>query len=163
MGYEIKPVVDVAESKRKAKEAGITDYSQIGNEKGIFSSFVVTIKGHSSSYLSSAVGAVFRKVGIVQHGGGMGQDYINEIGWERLGTEKIPGLRCPYCNAQAYRTDFDHVAVCGASPGWYFFYTDIRAEDDSGVKNKIVMKYVDGVLQPVIVQGNGVEVGEHKT
>jgi hypothetical protein len=74
----------------------------------------------------------------------------------------IPGLFCPDCNAQAYFTDHPKVAVCGAFPGWYFLFEGIKHEGDGSTSNKIIMKYLNGILQPVIVTDTGVEVGEKK-
>lgn len=38
-------------------------------------------------------------------------------------SEKIPGLKCPDCGAQALKTDQPGVASCGDYLGWYFLYT----------------------------------------
>jgi hypothetical protein len=54
------------------------------------------------------------------------------------------------------------VAVCGGCPGWYFFYEGIMDDQDDSGENKIVMEYVNGILQPVMKQTNSKGVGEKK-
>lgn len=54
-----------------------------------------------------------------------------------IGGEEIKGLFCPDCHAQAFKTDYKQVAVCGDYPGWYFFYR--RIDQDVKSKTKIVV------------------------
>ncbi len=51
---------------------------------------------------------------------------------------EIPGLNCPDCHAQAFKTDQKEVAVCGDYPGWYFFYR--RTDYDKVPTKKLVIK-----------------------
>lgn len=53
-------------------------------------------------------------------------------------TTKIPGLACPDCGSQAFKTDQTKVAVCGNYPGWYFFYR--RLDQDLNASTKLVIK-----------------------
>lgn len=55
-------------------------------------------------------------------------------------TEKIPGLYCPDCDAQAFKTDHKNVAVCGDYPGWYFFYRKLDNEKENASKKKLVLR-----------------------
>lgn len=57
--------------------------------------------------------------------------------WEGI-TEEIPHLKCPYCHSQAFRTDHKAVAMCGACPGWYFFYR--RIDEQVEKKTKYIMR-----------------------
>lgn len=90
------------------------------------------------------------------------KNHYYEIDVDLPQSEAIPGLHCPDCDAQAYITDHPKVATCGAYPGWFFFYEGIKSEGDNSSKNKIVMKYVNGVLQPVIETEESVNVEERK-
>lgn len=112
-----KITVGRKEIKEKAAEAGqhITGYYDGDRE---FYSNTVTIAG--KTYGKGSRG----RTGTVK---AMQQD-----------TEEIPGLFCPDCNAQAYKTDHPTIAVCGDYPGWYFFFRKIdRAVDN---KPKYVIK-----------------------
>lgn len=55
-------------------------------------------------------------------------------------SEEIPGLKCYFCDSQAFKTDAPGVAVCGAAPGWFFFYRRIAKE------TKPTLKIVNGEL-----------------
>jgi len=66
------------------------------------------------------------------------EEKITGIRTIQRNSEQIPGLRCPDCNAQAYKTDHPKVAVCGNYPGWYFFYR--RIDQDIRPTTKYVLK-----------------------
>lgn len=72
--------------------------------------------------------------------------------------EKIEGLRCPDCNAQAFKTDQKWVAVCGDYPGWYFFFR--RTDLDVSSKAKISIKIINGV--PTYVDESGQAVNKNE-
>lgn len=59
-------------------------------------------------------------------------------------SEEISGLKCYYCNSQAFKTDQAGVAVCGAAPGWFFFYRRLAKE------KKGMLKIVNGELKEVV-------------
>lgn len=72
------------------------------------------------------------------HGGSMSQDVDEQRKlWKGI-SEEIPGLHCPDCYSQAFKTDQKNVAVCGAYPGWYFFYR--RTDMDVDSKTKLVIR-----------------------
>lgn len=52
--------------------------------------------------------------------------------------EEIPGLFCPNCNSQGFKTDHPGIAVCGACPGWYFWFK--RIDQDLESTAKLVIK-----------------------
>jgi len=57
--------------------------------------------------------------------------------WKGI-SEEVPGLRCPYCDSQAFKTDHPNIAVCGAAPGWFMFYR--RVDFDVDAKKKLVLR-----------------------
>jgi hypothetical protein len=61
------------------------------------------------------------------------QDWGHQLG-------EIPGLNCPDCYAQAFKTDNKHVAVCGDYPGWYFFYRRLEDEHAKEGKMKLIIR-----------------------
>lgn len=65
-------------------------------------------------------------------------------------SEEIPGLKCYFCNSQAFKTDMPGLAVCGAAPAWFFFYRRVEKEA------KTRLKVINGELQEVEE-----EVSEH--
>lgn len=65
--------------------------------------------------------------------------------WKDVSTE-ITGLNCPNCHAQAFKTDHKNIAVCGACPGWYFFFRKLEQEKTDKKKMKLVMRNGDYVL-----------------
>lgn len=62
-------------------------------------------------------------------------------------SEEIPGLKCYFCDAQGFKTDMPGVAVCGAAPGWFFFYRRIAKE------TKPMLKIVNGELVETTEEG----------
>jgi hypothetical protein len=120
--YEIPS--DIAEQKEIAKKNEIefvkrnafpTDHE--------FYSDQITINGRVQNYQRGNVSMTrFFSREMMQH--------------EELG--EIPGLFCPDCSAQAFRTDHPKVAVCGDYPGWYFFYR--RIDQDIKPSRKLVIK-----------------------
>ena len=62
-------------------------------------------------------------------------------------TDRLEGIHCPDCGAQGYRTDNDNVAVCGAYPGWYFYY--LLEYEDEDIKPKFKLKLVGGEMVQV--------------
>ncbi len=66
--------------------------------------------------------------------------------WKGI-SEAIPGLKCYFCNSQGFKTDVPGVAVCGAAPGWFFFYRRIAKE------TKPVLKIVNGELVETTEEG----------
>lgn len=156
MSYTVEAITNRNEAQKKLAEHKIEKFEFISDNTGIArgSQFFshdgeVTIKGRSYDFNS--------KTGKRDWETGDDVDEILDDSW------LIPGLHCPDCGAQAYKTDKPNIATCGAYAGWYFFYSDIKSEDEGGSGNKIVMKYVNGVLTPVLEQSTGVTVGEVRT
>ena len=71
--------------------------------------------------------------------------------WEEM-TTKLPGVKCPMCRAQGFKTDWKNVAVCGACPGWFFYY--LLEYDDDESEGKIKYEIRNGELVPVQVKKN---------
>ena len=69
---------------------------------------------------------------------------------------KIPGVKCPDCGAQGFRTDHPGIASCGAYPGWFFWYLEEFEESDND--QKLIIKIVNG--QPQLVPSTGKEAKE---
>jgi hypothetical protein len=119
-------------AKEKAKALGI-DFKPL-SEPGCFVSRSPILKGRTVN----SFGGLNSEFGIVVYSDN--ERGRNKEGWKKFGSEALPGVRCPYCHSQGYRTDIEGVACCGACPGWYFFYEyiDDKKEEQAGYELRLI-------------------------
>lgn len=105
--------------------------------KGDFYSSTMTLKGETMPTWmdpSARDGSKFHGITMVFH---RRRENALKV-WKDI-SEEIPGLHCPTCDSQAFKTDHKSVAVCGACPGWYFFFRKLEQEHESEQKTKLVL------------------------
>lgn len=73
------------------------------------------------------------------------EDIFAYYPWTRDSKDLIPGLRCPDCDAQAFKTDHPEVASCSSTRGWFFFYKKIGNKKEK----KKTIKLINGEYQEV--------------
>lgn len=121
--YEPNEVVERLKQDKLEKRSWTRDGSG-QRSKGCFFSSDITVEGNSSPTWSNEIDMSLEDDG-----------------------EELPGVKCPDCGAQGYRTDHPQVATCGAYPGWFFYYKDKRKKRT--VKPKKQYKIMNGQLVEV--------------
>ena len=128
--------INQTEAEKRLKEEGMNTSNMVC--KGAYDNGCFYIDG-----LKTYDGAEIRMNHVVGRSGMSDYDQLGGL------KGKIPGVKCPDCGAQGFRTDHPQIASCGAYPGWFFYYLEEKELDDTD--SEYTIKIINGEPQLVAV------------
>lgn len=137
MAQRVKIIRGKKSIQKKCEERGISFLHTVGIS-GSFIASNITLDGEiipDSSWKNKKTGKILPRDHFRRYEEGYDKELRER--WKGV-SEEIKGLRCPDCDCQAFKTDQEGVAVCGGTPGWFFFYTLIKEKKEA--KKKIVIQ-----------------------